>query len=159
MKRIWILLLMIMFIVFSIGTMGCSKAMVERLFPEPAPLCTVEEQADSVIYQLLNKINANPSSADFTLLMTSASQFKKHKGYAAEVIEVATGLKDAINKGITYAAFEAEIKKQLDPMQYVVASKFVKNFGTYHIPIKPCDKRLIVAHLDNQMELATMALE
>ena len=142
--------LFILFLMFFIGFVGgCAT-----IFPEPTPLCTPEEQETSVIYTLLNKIHSNPSSADFTLLMTSATQFKKHPERAAEIIQVATKMKSIINEGVTYAIFESKLKEELDPMQYVVASKFTKQFSAYHIPINPCDKRLILGHLDNQIDLA-----
>lgn len=147
-------------LIVAVTMVGCvAFAGCATIFPESEPLCTVEEQESSVVYKVLKKLYSNPRSANFTLLMGTATQIQKHPETKDEIIELAKSLKTAILEGITYELFAEKALSNLGPYQYLVASEALTGFKAYKIPIKSeCDVRLIFAHLDKQIKLVEMQL-
>lgn len=128
-----------------------SCAGMPKLFEPAEPYCTAEEQKDSLIYKHLN-----PGDTDFFLILGMAAYLDKHPEKASELKEKLIILKDAVEKGITYDAFERKAQKEFGALKAVVLAKALKNFVGVKVPIKVCDKRMILGHLENQTEIVDL---
>ena len=143
MKRTLLILMAVTFLVSCAG--------MPKLFEPPEPYCTETEQANSLIYAYLN-----PGDTDFTLILVMAVYLDKRPEEAPGVKEKHITLKTAVEKGITYDAFESKAQKKFGALKAVVLSKALKNFVGVKVPLSVCDKRLILGHIENQIEIVDM---
>lgn len=146
MKRIFLFLLAIVMIVGLSSCVGMTE-----LFGPPEPFCTETEQADSLIYKYLN-----PGDADFTLILVMGAYLEKRPEKAQEIKEKLIKLKDAVEKGTTYDSFASMAQDEFGTFKAVMLSRALKNFKGVKTPLKVCDKRLILGHIDNQIETVDM---
>ncbi len=128
---------------------GCAG--MTKLFEPPEPFCTETEQADSIIYKYLN-----PGDADFTLILVMAAYLDKRPEEAQDVKEKLIALKDAVEKGVTYDSFASLAHEKFGTLKAVVLSRALKNFKGVKAPVSVCDKRMIMGHIDNQIEIVDM---
>lgn len=131
--------------VVLIGCAGMS------LFPNSEPLCTPEEQQTSIIYKYVD-----PRTADFTLLLGVASVLDKDPLKAPMIEEVLIKAKALVESGISYELFSKELVELLGPMQFVVINPLLAGFQNFSIPMNDCDKRLILGHIENQLQLVRL---
>jgi len=140
-----IIIAMFVSLVMLMGCVGFS------LFPNAEPLCTIEEQETSIIYKLVD-----PRTADFTLMLGVASILDKDPSKAALIEEVLIKAKAFVESGISYKLFAEELVDLLGPMQFVVLNPLLSGFVDFAIPMGDCDKRLILGHIENQLQLVRM---
>lgn len=148
MKKLYLLFLIIPLLFFSCAGMS--------LFPAPAePYCTPEEQKDSLIYEFLD-----PDTADFTIALGSAAYIDKyrdnpakHKEKLDQLIKAYNIIKVAVEEGLTYNALFEKVQEELGTYTAIVISRFVSRFKGVNLPIKTCDKRLILGHIERQNNL------
>jgi len=121
------------------------------LFPNQEPLCSPEQQKESLIYKY-----TDPATADFVLLIGTATFLDKHPDKAGLLIDVVEKAKTIIEEGTTYNIFADTIVELLGPLQYVVVSPLLGSFKGVDIPLTDCDKSLIIGHLNKQLKLVKM---
>lgn len=143
MKRFLLILLAVVFLVSCMG--------MPKLFAPPEPYCTETEQANSLIYKYLN-----PGDADFALIFVMAAYLDKRPEEAQGVKNKFIQLKDSVEKGITYDAFADKAQDKFGTLKAVVLSRALKNFTGVKVPLSVCDKRLILGHIENQIEIVDM---
>ena len=59
-------------------------------------------------------------------------------------------------EGITYDVFAEQLVDMLGPLQYVVISPLLDNFKKVTLPINDCDRRMILGHLNKQLNLTNL---
>ncbi len=144
MKRLLILSFCLSFLF-----MGCAGW---SIFPAPAvPYCTPEEQADSLIYKYLD-----PDTADFTIAFGTAAYVEKYPEKLPDMIKAYETIKTTVEKGLSYDGLFNLAQKELGVYTYIVVSRFVSRFQGVIMPIKVCDKRLILGHIERQQTLFSM---
>lgn len=143
MKRFAVLLVGVIFL--FVGCAGMS------LFPNKEPLCTPEEQATSIIYKYVD-----PATADFTLLLGVATLLDKDPTKAPLIEQILMKAQALVESGISYELFSKELVGLLGPMQFVVINPLLAGFQNFSIPIKPCDKKLMLGHIENQLQLVRL---
>jgi len=133
-------------LLFLLG--GCAGI---SLFPNQAPFCTPDEQLTSLVYKY-----TDPATADFVLLLGTATFLDKHPEDVDILIKVVEEAKNVVENGTTYDIFASVIVDLLGPLQYVVVSPLLGSFKGVEIPLTECDEKLILGHLDKQLKLAQM---
>jgi len=123
---------------------GCAGI---HIFPKK-DLCTPEEQESSLIYKAFD-----PQTADFTLALGTAAYLDKHKDKLPEMTKIYKKVNIALKKGLNYNLLFDLVKKEFGSYTYVVVSRFVNSFKGISLPISECDKRLILLHIEKQLEL------
>lgn len=125
--------------------MGCTGF---QLFPEAEPLCTPEEQVDSLIYRYFD-----PATADFTLMVGVAAFLDKYPEKADELDLAYDVIGKAVEKGISYDALFDLAGDELGELTYFVVSKYLVRFKGIKLPLSTCDRILILGHVASQKEL------
>ena len=122
------------------------------LFPNAEPFCTPEEQVNSIIYKYFD-----PATADFTLMLGTATFLEKYPEKVYILVKAIEKAKEVLaTDGITYDVFAGELVDILGPLQYVVISPLLGNFKKIALPINDCDKRMILGHLNKQLNLTSL---
>jgi len=147
MKR-FLLVLIITCFIFT-GCIGMPK-----LFEPVEPYCTPEEQEDSIIYKYLN-----PADTDFVLIIGTAVILENNPEYAPKIKRYLLDLKIAVEKGITAGAFEKLVQEKFGALMGIVLGKTLERFKKINVPLKVCDKRLILGHIDNQLEIVDAVIK
>lgn len=139
-------------IVILIGVIFLSGCAGFSLFPDAKPFCTPDEQIGSVIYEYLD-----PATTDFVMMVGTATFLEKYPIQANALIRSINRAKALVENGVTYEVFAEELMKILGPLQYVVVSPILNTFIGIELPINECDKRMILGHLDKQLNLAELS--
>ena len=143
-KNAVIILISVLFLIS-----GCAGM---SLFPNTEPFCTPEEQVDSIIYKYFD-----PATADFTLMLGTATFLEKYPEKVPILIKIIENAKEVLaGEGITYDVFAEQLVDMLGPLQYVVISPLLDNFKKVTLPINDCDRRMILGHLNKQLNLTNL---
>ena len=149
MKRIFLVLLAMAMLSMFISCVGMPK------FFEPVePYCTPEEQKDSIIYKHLN-----PADTDFVLIIGTTVALKNHPEHASKFKIGLVQLKTAVEKGIAAGAFERLVQEKFGTIMGIVLGKTLDRFKSVNMPLSVCDKRLILGHIENQLEIVDAVIK
>jgi len=125
-----------------------------KLFEPVEPYCTAEEQADSIIYK-----NMNPGDTDFFLVLGVAAVLDDHPEYAPMLNDRFLILKNAVEQGITAETLEKLIRENFSLVMGVALNRVLTKFKGVNVPLSVCDKRLVLGHIDNQLEIVNVVLK
>jgi len=147
MKHIALFLILLLAVVFA----GCAG--MPKLFEPAEPYCTAEEQKDSIIYKHLN-----PGDTDFALVLFSAGVLEKNPHLAPMIKDRLLELRAAVESGITAAALEKMVRDKFSLVMGVALGRVLEKFKGVNVPLGVCDRRLVLGHIDNQLEIVEMIL-
>jgi len=144
-------LLFLFFTIFLAGILLSGCAGMPKFFEPAEPYCTAEEQKDSLIYKYLN-----PGDTDFALILGTAGVLEKHPEYADKIRSGLLDVKAAVKNGITADALEKLVREKFGMVMGVALSKVLKKFKGVHVPLGVCDSRLVLGHVENQLEIVDL---